>query len=874
VTPTWPIIGRVDEIASILADLGRGVGALVVGEAGVGKTMLAREVRRRLDADGWRTELVLCGARMGSSLPTLAHAVTVEGASEMRPVDRSSRLPDSPKATVLLVDDVHLLDDESAESLWRVVGGGEAMVVATARSGTRLPDRVARLWADGACAHLSLGPLAEGDIRALLEIVLGGDVEDRLPRLLVRRAAGNALLLRELVRSGVDSGTFERSHKVWRLAGELPIGAGATDLIRRSLSGLDGDELRAVQLLAIGEPLRFKIAETLIGHGLMEALEEKRVLALDETTDGPVLTLGHPLYGEVLRADIAPLRMRRLQKELIEAIKCDEPPNPHDILRSVMWRIESGDLPDPPDLLAAAHLARSFNAGTAERLARAALAARVSVDGVMLLAEILIMQGRVGEVDGLLDGIEAGALSEEQRQSVTYARALCQTRLGEVRQVTAMFIGEATETKSQPLQAAYAQALMLEGRIDEALTVARPLFGVESVDPVARTFAAFTLVAGGNFVGNFTETEEIFHAALPLAEVTRAAVPYGIATVMVSSVIALTAAGHLEKAEKRAQMMYDEGLGADDEWMRPRGASGLGVVALMRGQARSATRYFRITVASLNEFDRLFLRYNLSYLARAAALAGFVDEARLVLHAPLDAPQFPVFLADWQMAEAAVLAAEGRLDSATDGALRAARTAASMGEWTITSLAAHDAARYSGALAAAELAATAAERLDAPLPHCFSLHAHARARDDPRLLLEVSNDFEHLGAILHAAEASYAAASGFRSGGDGRAAAEAIVRATSLHARCENASVPWVAGFQSDEVLTRREQQVALLAAAGNPDGAISIALEISVRTVQNHLARAYRKLGVIRRHDLPEALGLTTVDRTGPGHARAPMPE
>jgi DNA-binding CsgD family transcriptional regulator len=394
------------------------------------------------------------------------------------------------------------------------------------------------------------------------------------------------------------------------------------------------------------------------------------------------------------------------------------------------------------------------------------------------------------------------------------------------------------------------------------------------VDPIARTFAAFVLVVGGNFVGSYTENEKIYHAALPLTEVTRAEVPYGIATVMVSSVIALAIAGHLASAERRAQMMYDEGLGEDDEWMRPRGASGLGVVALMRGQARSATRYFRITVASLNEFDRLFLRYNLSYLARAAALAGFVDEARMALDAPLDAPQFPVFLADWQMAEAAVLAAEGRLDSATDGALRAARTAASMGQWTITALAAHDAARYGGALAAAELAATAAERLDAPLPHCFSLHAHARARDDPRLLLEVSNDFEHLGAILHAAEASYAAASAFRSGGDGRAAAEAIVRATTLHARCENASIPWVAGFQSDEVLTRREQQVALLAAAGNPDSAISIALEISVRTVQNHLARAYRKLGVIRRHDLPEALGLTRADRTGPGHVQAPTPE
>ena len=73
---------------------------------------------------------------------------------------------------------------------------------------------------------------------------------------------------------------------------------------------------------------------------------------------------------------------------------------------------------------------------------------------------------------------------------------------------------------------------------------------------------------------------------------------------------------------QRSMKAASRGLAEDDSWLRPRGASGLGVVALMRGQPRTATRYFRITVASLNEFDYLFLRYNLSYLARGAALAG------------------------------------------------------------------------------------------------------------------------------------------------------------------------------------------------------------------------------------------------------------
>jgi len=59
VKATWPIIGRAGEIASILADLRRRVCSMIVGEAGVGTTMVAREVGQRLDADGWRTELLL-----------------------------------------------------------------------------------------------------------------------------------------------------------------------------------------------------------------------------------------------------------------------------------------------------------------------------------------------------------------------------------------------------------------------------------------------------------------------------------------------------------------------------------------------------------------------------------------------------------------------------------------------------------------------------------------------------------------------------------------------------------------------------------------------------------------------------------------------
>jgi DNA-binding CsgD family transcriptional regulator len=76
-----------------------------------------------------------------------------------------------------------------------------------------------------------------------------------------------------------------------------------------------------------------------------------------------------------------------------------------------------------------------------------------------------------------------------------------------------------------------------------------------------------------------------------------------------------------------------------------------------------------------------------------------------------------------------------------------------------------------------------------------------------------------------------------------------------LHARCEQAAIPWATGFQAGELLTHREEQVALMAAAGNPDAVIATDLQISIRTVQNHLTRAYRKLAVTGRHELPNVL-------------------
>jgi DNA-binding NarL/FixJ family response regulator len=58
--------------------------------------------------------------------------------------------------------------------------------------------------------------------------------------------------------------------------------------------------------------------------------------------------------------------------------------------------------------------------------------------------------------------------------------------------------------------------------------------------------------------------------------------------------------------------------------------------------------------------------------------------------------------------------------------------------------------------------------------------------------------------------------------------------------------------------LTRREAEIARLAAQGLRDKDIAQALTLSVRTIESHLATTYRKLNIASRRELDGALNGT----------------
>jgi DNA-binding CsgD family transcriptional regulator len=94
-----------------------------------------------------------------------------------------------------------------------------------------------------------------------------------------------------------------------------------------------------------------------------------------------------------------------------------------------------------------------------------------------------------------------------------------------------------------------------------------------------------------------------------------------------------------------------------------------------------------------------------------------------------------------------------------------------------------------------------------------------------------------------------------RRAGQPRDAAAAEQKAARLLARCEGAATPSVQSITARVRLTPGELDAAVQAAAGRSNKQIASDMQLSVRTVESHLQRAYDKLGVSGRHELADAL-------------------
>ena len=206
-------------------------------------------------------------------------------------------------------------------------------------------------------------------------------------------------------------------------------------------------------------------------------------------------------------------------------------------------------------------------------------------------------------------------------------------------------------------------------------------------------------------------------------------------------------------------------------------------------------------------------------------------------------------------ARAWTAAAAGDLPAARQRLEMAADLGEEIGDLIGAVSALHGLARLGHARQVSARLASLATQVDGDLAAARAAYASALAARDGEVLGKVADDFEDLGTILYAAEASAEAAVLLRHAGETRRAAAAEQRAARLLARCEGAATPPVRFITARVRLTQGELDTAMLAAAGRSNKQIAAEMQLSVRTVESHLQRSYEKLGISGRHELAGAL-------------------
>jgi DNA-binding CsgD family transcriptional regulator len=863
----WPLVGRDLERAQIEAASSDAacVGAIISGAPGIGRTRLAREVvleaERRGDLTYW-TQATASSATipLGAFAALIPDDIRSEDPLEL--IRRSTervRVRAAGRSIWLGVDDAQMLDQASAALVLNLATAADVFVVATVATAAAVPDAIDSLWKDGGARRIELQPLSDAAIELLIETVLEGPVERSALHRVVSASHGSVLYARELVIGAIQEGRLVFDNGLWRLR-RRAVSPSLSALITARMGALEEAERDPLELLALGEPLRLSEMSALTDLDVLEALESRGMVSVAPGSPDSVLRLSQPLYGEVLRAALPTLRARSLRLRLADTVAQRSPLTADDALRIARWRLDAGAEVPAEYLLEAGRAANTAgDPALAERLGSLAIEARQGLAGVLVLARAHLIRNRFEAAEAVL--AEAERQAPDDPQAVAYIAQRMHVLYWGLRRIDeahALLERAATwSDTSEWAQSLEPWRLVVSGldigaqgpEGDDASDSALP----ESVDldrPAGRQIRlarVFRLMASGRI----RDADALARTLKPRIPIVGNDDVYALG---LSLIIGLEGGDDWAALETYASELVRSGVQAGDHQSAGLGAFALGAIDMARGRYRDARRWLAEADGHFEEQDAFGTVFSLRALdVGVAFFTGDLPAARAALATvrAMVGESGPTPTQTGYLARAEGWGARALSDAAGAESFMAAAAAAD--QPNLSSRLLYEALRSGGN---PKLIATEQmhllERCDARLVAAYAAHSVARANHDGQALLTVADQMAAIGADAYAMEAAADAARQFLIEGREDSARRAAARARELFAAGQDGEVPTIDGLDGVATeLTRREAQIAALAARGLSNQQIAEQLVLSVRTVETYVYRAMQKRGVTSRQEL-----------------------
>jgi DNA-binding CsgD family transcriptional regulator/tetratricopeptide (TPR) repeat protein len=803
----------------------------------------------------------------------------------------SNLASDSPLA--LVVDDLQWCDALSASALGfiarRLEGEPLALILATRPLDPASMPEAATLVADPATEVLRPAPLTQAAVAELITGRVSGSPDEAFARACLDVTGGNPFLVGELLGEAAARGLAPTASAATEIHSIVPRGVGNAVLLRLARLTPAASAL-ARALSVFGDGVHMGDAARLADLGGADL--ERAVGALDATgvvEAGATVRFVHPILRTAIYGDLSSAERERMHRSAA-AILRERQALPGEVAAQVMYTEPAADPQAVALLRDAARVAVALGdpPGAAAMLSRALEEPPADADRAGVMLELGQARARAGAPDAIPPLSEIVERGEEPGMVAIAAIELSSVLL---------FAGRAAEGVAilrrarERLPAEHPGRRQLEtallgvsctspsARREADTTIAELL----TAEPSARAPAATTLVT--------LALEEMMHprsaaAAIDFAERALAAglPPEPHRAWSLAAVAVLTIADHFDAAQEKADEMLAEA--------RERGAAltvasvlaHRGLVELRRGDlpAAEADAQAAVELAS----DLVGSEFALVLAAPVAVLAGLdrcdtVDSLRrLIERAGVGEDTELIAASQLRYASALLRAAAGNHEAASrelrtwalahprfGGENPAAFPWRSASALSLAKLGRDDEAR---ALAAEEV--RSAQVFGASRAIGIALRAQAIVgphEERPERLEEALAVLAASPARLERARVLVDLGAARRASGQRTAAREPLfdglalavrcgARALERRARAELGAIgirPRTTDRSGADSLTPSERRVVELAAGGGTNRQIAQTLFVTEKTVETHLGRAFRKLDVSSRRQLPDVL-------------------